>query len=306
MGKRNLFPGQDKHPGNSLWLEEVKKTSQVPGWKEKLITRVNGVLSSFGGRLRRIGYRINEIQIQHDVPIASFFSFLPLKIAWVQFNTWDPFTKKPGTRVLRFSDDTASLIGLVKSPKEDGGYDWYLLARKKYQFGVQDQFVEFSRGWVPGNLPNEMGWAILDRDYPGLRDIAAKMYHTQLGKEVWENTAEFTNKISHHLIIITLKTSMTKEELKEKVVVKRLEQEYKEVPGYPDPSHFNERDLVSEPMVFDLDEAAKLLNVHLVVKDEVRQPIYGENYSISCWTRFLSLYGGQFPHLMPKSGELPA
>lgn len=303
MSQRNLFPGQNKHPGNTLWREEVAKTSQIPGWQEKLLERINGVLSSFGGRIRRVGYCIDEVQIQHDVPIASFFSFQSLRLAWVQFNTWDPFSKKPGTRVLRFSEDTAALMLLVRSPKENGEYDWYLLARKKYQFGTGEHFVEFSRGWVPGCQANEMGWYLLDRDFPGLRSLAKGIYHTQLGEAVWENTAEFNNKTSYHLIVVTLAKPTTKEELRDILVRERVKKEYQGVHGYSDLDRFDGDDLVSEPMVFDLEKAAMYLNEHLTGKPE--KPFFGEAYSLSCWTRFLALCGKRFGHLAPQKCEIP-
>jgi len=296
MKKKPLYSGQDKHPANPLWIEEVQKTSEIPGWKENLLTRVNATLSSFGGRiLKKIGFRIDEVQLQYDAPILAFFSFLsqddPEKVAWVQFRTWDPFTKKPGTRTLRFSPETACLMVLVRSPHQDGSYDWYLLARKKYQFGVQEHFIEFSRGWLPDIPASQAGWFLLDRDYPGLRNLAKKINHRQLD-EVWENTAEFTNKISYHVIVVTLDKPLNKEQLKKLLVKERLKKEWEE--GY---DQLDETDLVQEPKVFDLEEAASLLNSHLV--GNAKKPLFGENYSLSCWSRFLAICGKRFPHLLP-------
>ena len=302
---KNLYPGQDKHRGNPLFLEEVKKTMQNPRWKEELLSRVNNFLRSYTGKIRQVGSRINEVQLRYDFPIASFFSFQPLKAAWIQFNVWEPFSKKDGTRVLRFSEPTGCLMMLIRSPKESGDWNWYLLARKKYQFGVGSHIVEFTRGWVTRNKPNEMGWALMDRDYPGLRDanFVAGIFHTMLGNEVWENTAEFTNKTSYHVVVVTLAKSMTKEELKNLLVREKLKREYEGVQGYANLGRLDETDLVSEPMVFELVKAAEYLNAHLTGKTV--KPFFGEAYSLACWSRFLAVCGKRFSYLMPNTCELP-
>lgn len=305
MANKNLYPGQHKHKGNPLFYEEVKKTQQIANWKDELLSRVNNFLASYAGQIRQVGARINEIQMQFDFPIASFFSFQPLKAAWVQFNVWEPFSRKPGTRVLRFSEPTGCLMTLVRSPTEDGGWDWYLLSRRKYQFGIGNQIIEFSRGWVTGNEPNEMGWALMDRDYPGLKgaDFVSGIHHTMLGSEVWENTAELTNKTSYHIVVVSLARSITKEELKNILVRYKLKKEYDGIPGYSNIDLLDEGDLVSEPMVFELEEAAQYLNTHLTGKAE--KPFFGEAYSLSCWSRFLAVCGKRFSHLMPDSCKLP-
>ena len=310
MKKRNSYPGQHKHPTNPLWQKEVKKTKNILDWKKLLLSKINGAIPTLGRKVRNVGFRLPEVQIQHDVPIASFFSFDPLdsnsrpKAMWVQFNVWEPFTKEPGKRTLRFSEDTASLMVLVRTPKENGDWDWYLLSRKKYHFGVGDQFVEFSRGWIPGCKPSDMGWSILDRDYPGLRNQAKNIYHTMLGNEVWENTAEFTNKISYQLVVVTLSTPVTKKELKGLLVHEKLKKEYESRPGSDNLSQYDETDLVSEPMVFEIEEAARYLNAHLTAEKDAK-PFFGEAYSQACWTRFIATCGNKFPHLVPDRCMLP-
>lgn len=302
MTAKNRSPGK-KHRGSSSWLKEVKKTSGSPGWKGELLDRVNSYLSGFTGELRNVGVRINQVQIQYESPIASFFSFNPLKVAWVQFRTYGPFKKEEGIRAVRFSGDTAALMVLVRSPKKNGDYDWYLLARSKYQFAAGEHFIEFSRGWTPDAPASEAGWYLFDRDFPGLRG-RGKIFHTQLGSSVWENNAEFTSKISYHLVVVTLNEPLTKQEIKKFLVDQRIVKEYEGYPEYKNVK-LDEKDLVSEPMVFDLAQAADYLNAHLTSEDP-KESLFGENFSLSCWTRFLALCGSKFPDLAPIKCEIPA
>lgn len=307
MGKKNLYPGQDRHPGNDLFLEEVRRTRDKAQWKEELLGRVNAELAPFGGSRSKVGHRIDEVQIQQRFSTNTKIIFEDLGIAWVQFNTYDPYTKKPAYRTLRFSPDPGCLMLLVRSPKDDGDYDWYLLARKKYQFGAEKHLIEFSRGWIPDCQPNEMGWDLMDRDFPGLRDIAINIHHTQLGSAPWENTAEFANKISYHIIVVTLAKPMTKEELKKRLVQVRIRYEYEGKPGYSNLDRLAKNDLVSEPMVFDLEEAAGYLNAHLTDDPEATDVFFNEDFSRACWTAFLSTCGWKhFPHLMPETCDILA
>lgn len=308
MTVHNLYPGQNKHPGNPLYLEEVRKTRLIPKWKEELLSRANNFLGFYAGMIRQVGFRISEVQLQYDSPIDAFVSFQPLKAAWAKLNVWEPFTRKPGTRMIRFSEPTGTLMLLVRSPKDNGDWDWYLLCRKKYQFGAGGHIVEFTRGWVLGNKPNEMGWALLDRDYPGLNgaDFVKGIKHTMLGSEVWENTAEFTNKTSDHIIVVTLSRAITKEELKKILVREKLNNEYDNVRGYSHIDHFDETDLVSEPMVFALEEAAVLINAHLT-NDPTKGDYFKEKFSRDTWRGFLATCGWKhFPHLMPETCDVLA
>lgn len=310
MYARPLFPGQHKHPGSQGWLEEIEQTRKVHGWKEVLFSRVGALLGEWGRDLKRIGYRINETQIQFKFPIGSMFSFKPLRVMFVQFNVWEPITKRPGTRVVRFGPNTASLMVLVRVLKSDGGDEWYLLARKKYQFAAQEHFVEFSRGYLPGKMDSDMGWALLDRDFPGFRvngqlqESVENIRHTQLGRGVKENTAEYNNSAFSHLIVVTLSRHLSKDELKDLLVKASLEKEYGGNSDYPDPGKLDGSDLVCEPMVFELSEAARLLNAHLEEGGEVRSPFFGEQYSLDCWMKFLALFGWQFPDAAPKRSVL--
>ena len=302
-----------RHQGSEGWREEIEKTRRVPHWKDELLSRAGALLGEWGRDVRRIGYKINETQIQHEFPISSLFSFKPLHVLFVQFNTWEPITKKPGTRVVRFGPNTACLMVLVKNPLESGeGYEWLLLARRKYQFAAgQQHFTEFSRGFTPGKMDSDQGCHLFDRDFPGFRvngqgaDFVENVFHTQLGRGVFENTGEYNNKASKHLIVVTLKRHLSKDELKAVLVAGRLEAEYRDNPDYPDLSELDGRDLVSEPMVFELTEAAKLLNAHLEGDKEACETQFGEVYSLSCWEHFLTLYGHQFPDITPKECTLP-
>ncbi len=307
MGQKNLFPGEDKHRGSSEWRKEVKQTRQIPDWEQKLLERVNGIVPSLTGNVRKVGSRIDEVQVQYDRPISAFYGFQNLDIAWVQLNVWEAFTKTAGVRTLRFSPDTASLMVLVRSPKEEGNedYDWFLLARKKYQIGVGAHFVEFSRGWAQQGPKNNAGWNLFDRDFPGLRDpdLVEGLFHTQLGSEIWENTAEFINKTSKHLVLVTLKKPMQKLELEEFLVREKVKKEYKDR-EYPNLETLGKDDLMSRPMVFELEEAANLLNAHLTEEDP-KIPYFGETFSLSCWSQFLATCGHKFPGLAPNTCKLP-
>lgn len=313
MSKQKLYRGQNKHPTNSIWKREVKKTRQIPGWKNKLLNRLNSQFAPFSGRIKQLGTRINQIGINYDTPFSALFSFVSpdgkLKVFWTQLKTWEPYTKEQGERSLRVSSDTACLMVLVKTPREGGGFDWYLLSRKKYQLGVQNHFIEFSRGWVNGTPREDAGWFLFDRDYPGFRDGGAEfvetIYETPLGQEVWENTADFTNKISYHLMVVVLRKPMTKEELKDILVKSSIQKQYENLDGYPDLSILDKDDLVSEPMVHNIEEAAKLLNAHVEENPEEIKPMFGEDYSVKCFNRFLLLFRSQFAHLLPKERELP-
>lgn len=299
------FRGAQKHrKPNPLWLDEMEETNQISNWKEELLGRINRRLSTALGEIKNVGHHIGAIQFQYDNPIERITEYLKLKIAWVTFNVWNPYTKEAGERTLRFGPDTAGLMVLVRSPKKtgDGEFDWYLLSRSKYQLAVQNHFVEISRGW-------DDGWFLLDRDFPGLHnkgkraECVKSIRHIQMGAPILENTAEFMNDTSDHLIVVTLAKPMTKEELKEMLVRARIEKEYGENDNYPDLSILDGSDLLSKPMVFDLEEAAKHLNGHVTGKED-RTSMFGETFSVRVWTHFLSLYGKEFPDLQPQTTPL--
>lgn len=314
MNKKPLFSGQNKHPGNEQWLEEIETTQAQEGWKDELLSRVRAVLGKHGSEISKVGYKINETQIQYESPINAMFSFKPLKVMWVQYNTYDPFTKKPGTRTVRYGPETASLMVLVKNPKPDGSFDWYLLARKKYQIAIQSHSVEFSRGWVPDETKDSnMGWYLFDRDFPGFRvngvgaDFVKSIYCTSITQPVWENTGEANDHISQHLIIVTLNRHLGKNELKEILVKECLKKEYLDKPGYFDLNKLDHNDLTSEPMIYDLVEAAKFLNTSFSEKKtDENSSVLNEKFSCFCWNSFLSSFGWQFPEIMPEKRVLPA
>jgi hypothetical protein len=95
-----------------------------------------------------------------------------------------------------------------------------------------------------------------------------------------------------------MKDEIGKDELEKLLVNAKLSQEF------PDesPVNIDKRDLTSQPVVLEIEEAAKLLNAHLIGR-ETPLALFGENFSITCWSRFVALYGSQFPNLTPESVE---
>lgn len=276
------------------WRAEKELTQGKQGWKEEILNTVKAYLrlAKAESWADKVGFKKNEVQIQFNDPVLQVLKYVPLGLMWVQFNTWDSQTKNPATRVVRFGPDVASLMVLVKS-----GNKMYLLARRKYQFAGKDSFTEFSRGWIEGAMKDDQGWKLLERDFPGLKGnpLVSSITERQMGSPVWENNAEYANKISHHLIVVTLNKEMGKNELEKLLVEAKLHQEY------PDGSleNLGKEDLVSQPVVLEIEEAAKLLNAHLTGK-ETPLALFGERFSIDCWSRFLTLFGRQFPNLLPN------
>lgn len=284
------------YPRHPDWEAEKELTRNESNWKEKLLTRVGAVLGEWGSWADKVGYKTNEVQIQFKKPIDSFFSYSPLDVLWVRFNTWDPQTKRPSTRAVRFGPPTATLLLLVKVPKGNS-FEWFLLTRKKYQFASKEMSTEFSRGWVKGTMNNDQGWKLLERDFPGLKGdpSVVSISEQQLGSSVWENNAEHANKNSQHLIVIEMRPGTTASEIEKILISNKLRQEYKE--NYSET--LGREDLNSTPVVMPIEEAAKLLNAHVSGSENAKLAQFGEEFSISCWTKFLSLYGHQFRNLMP-------
>jgi len=279
---------------------EKKVTQDIPKWREKLLERVSSLLGSWGNWATRVGTGRNETQIRFEQPISAMFSFEPLNILYVQFNVLWPQSKRAAKEFVRFGPDTAVLMALVKVPNGNS-FDWYLLARRKYQFAARDLFIEFSRGFIKDELDNNQGWKLFERDFPGLKDnpIVTRIFERQMGNRVWENNAQFANKISYHLIVVELEEGIEIEKLQELMVGERLKIEC------PDENleDLSGKDLFSHPMVIRLSDAARSLNAHLTGEEE-KLAIFGENYSTACWSRFLSVYGWQFPEILPEQVEL--
>lgn len=284
------FPGP-----HSDWLAEKELTQGKQGWKEEILGTVKAYLRLAKAELwaDRVGFKKNEVQIQFTDPVLQVLKYVPLGLLWVQFNTWDAQTKKPATRVVRFGPDVALLMVLVKS-----GNKMFLLARRKYQFAGKDSYTEFSRGWINGAMKDDQGWKLLERDFPGIKgsSLVGSIEEKPMGTPILENDAEYANKISHHLIVITMKDEVSKEDLEKLLVEAKLRQEY------PDANlgDLDKDDLTSQPLVLEMSEAAKLLNAHLSGNGAILA-LFGENFSINCWSRFLALYGKQFPDLLPES-----
>jgi len=282
------------------WVRMREELKNKPNWREDVLGRVRAVLGQWGGWADKIGSGINETEIDASTPINSLFSYQPLDLLYVQFNTHDPITKNDSTRVVRYGPNDAVLMVLVKVPDGDS-FKWCLLVRRKYQFAGKDLFVEFSRGWVEKADQKDLGWKLFERDFPGLKDnpIVDSISEEMMGSPVYENNSDKSNKISHHLIIVTLKDSMECGDVQKLLVENKLIQDY------PDENlgNLDPKALTSFPMVMELTEAAKLLNNHLSGKEE-KLALFGENFSVNCWSRFLSLHGRQFPELLPESVEL--
>lgn len=280
-------------------LAEMQDTEGVKDWKAKLLARLESALGQWGKWADKVGFGINEMQIKFKQPIASMFAFEPLDILWVQFNVLEPQTKKSAKQVVRFGSDTAVLMTLVKVPHQ-GTFKWYMLARKKYQFAAKDLFFECSRGWVANAKKEDQGWKLFERDYPGLKDsqLVSGITEQMIGNPVWENNAQFSNKIGYHLVVVEIAKEVSKDELEKLLVTKKLEQEYlgENTQG------MTAKDLKSCPVVIELELAASHLNAHLEGSGD-KLYLFGENYSLAIWPKFLSLWGWQFPNLMPTKGK---
>jgi hypothetical protein len=280
------------------WVVEVEETRRIPGWKENLLSRIGVLLGKSSDWATKVGFKKNEVQIQYEEPVNSITSYPPLGLRWVQFRTYEAQTKTPGTHVVRFGPDTKVLMALVKVPKGDGLFKWFLLARKKYQFASKELSEEFSRGWVKDVEHKDQGWKLFRRDFPGLSDnpMVQEIEESSMGSRLWEDNAAEANKISFSLIVVTLRRDMSKEDLKKLMVDAKLHQEYPD----ENPEKLDNEDLVSEPVVLEIEEAARFLNAHLEGK-EMPLALFGENFSTSSWSRFLSLHGKQFLHLLPEN-----
>ncbi|MCX6704175.1 MAG: hypothetical protein NTZ07_01895 [Candidatus Woesebacteria bacterium] len=283
------------------WEAEKGLTKDRPKWKEELLSRIGVILGEWGSWATRVGFKTNETQIRFDKPIDSLFSYSPLDVLWVRFNTWNPQTKRPATRAVRFGPDTATLMVLVKV-SEGNSFKWYLLARRKYQFAGKDLFTEFSRGWIKGAKNNDQGWRLFDRDFPGLKEnpLVVSIKEQQMGTPVWEDNAGNANKTTKHLIVVEMRPGASKDQIEQILVDAKLRQEY----GDSYPEDIGEDDLVSRPVVIELSEAAKLLNAHVLNQEGAKPALFGEEFSLACWERFLCLCGKQFPYLVPDSSGL--
>jgi hypothetical protein len=229
------------------------------------------------------------------------FAFEPLDLLWVQFNVLNPQTKRAGKQVVRFGPNTAVVMVLIKVPANDGTFVWYLLARRKYQFAAKDLFIEFSRGWV-GDGSDTPGMYLFKRDYPGLfgnQGVKSITEH-EIGSPMWENNAQFSNMVSHHLVVVEMNGGMTHEALQKLLVEARLRQEYP-VEKLED---LDGKDLVSYPMVWEISGAATLLNAILSARKGLILALFGESFSVRCWSMFLALWGKQFPELLPEPAVL--
>ncbi len=275
--------------------EEMRQTAEDAQWREHLLSDIRGALGSWKSWADKVGTGKNEMQIRFVEPINAQFSFKELNLKWVQFRVLSPQKKEDTTQVVRFGPDTAICMVLVKVPRGTS-FKWLALARRKYQFAGKDLFIEFSRGWIKDSTDNP-GVALFKRDFPGLVESSqvAKVTEHSMGKPVWENNAQYANKISYHLVVVELSQEMENSEIQKLLTDSKIAQEY---PGEKT-EDFNGHDLQSSPMVYDIEEVAKHLNAHLK-NDEDKLAFFGENYSISIWSRFLSLWGSQFPHLLPK------
>ena len=313
------FKGAEKHGKgvDPAWLAELAITRKIKGWENALLGQINLRLKNFDGAIQRVGRNIGDIQFQFSAPIKQVAEYISevntkLSVAWVTFRTWNPITRKKGEHTLRFGPDTACAMVLVRSPKlNGGGFDWYLLARSKYQLAVQNKFVEFSRGWDIGDPPSDAGWTLLRRDFPGLAEgnsgaeaLVKSIKHQPMGGPVHENTAEFMNDTSDHLIVVTLSKHMGIEALRELLITAKVEQEYGEREEYPELSLLEAEDLFSQPMAFTLEEAAKHLNANLADMGTEAGSMFREVFTMRAWRHFLAVYGDEFPQVKPQTKPL--
>lgn len=280
-------------------LAEMQDTEGIRDWKQQLLARIGSALGPWKDWAKKVGTGKNEMQIRYKKPIAGMFSFDPLDLLWIQFNVLEPQTKEHGTQVVRFGPNTAVLMALVKVPHGDS-FKWYMLARKKYQFAAGDLFFEESRGWIP-DAGQQQGIGLLNRDFPGLQssEFVKRIDEQAIGNQVWENNSQYSNKISYHLIVVETKEKVDKEFLQAFLSEEKIKQDYngKNLEG------LTAKDLKSQPLVIEIEEAAKYLNAHTFTGEEEDSFRFGENFSGNIWARFLGRYGWQFPTLMPEHGE---
>lgn len=287
------------HPKlHSDWIQLRESLKNKP-WQDQLLTGLKGFLGfwKWDKWASRVGSSLNQIEIDSRKPIESFFSFDPLRHLFVKYNVFEPNTKNPGTRTVFYTGDTGVLMVLVKVPDGES-FKWYLLARRKDQFAAKDLFFEFFRGYLDGSTAEDRGWRIFERDLSGLKDnpLVASIYEQKMVNPVFEDNAFRVNKITRHLIVVTLNQAVGKDELQSMLVEARLKVEY------PDESDIDSKYLTSYPLVMELDEAAKILNSYSELREE-NLAFFGENFSVTSWAMFLSRWGWQFPHLMPEKGK---
>lgn len=290
----------NRPPLHSDWVSEREQTQNVGNWRTNLLSRIGALNNAAKDWADYVGHGIREIQIRFEQPVNAQFSFETQKeapnLTWAQINVWEPNTKRQGTRVIRFAPDSGVLMALVKV-HTDTGFQFYLLFRQKYQFAGKAHFFEFPRGWVKSDVKNR-GKDILERDFPGVvgNPMVSDIQESMLGATVWENNAEYSNKITHHLVVITLRKGVGIHQFKDMLIQERLKKEYPGKHGYS--SEF----LTITPSLISLPEAAEALNSHLS-DDPNLHYFFGENYSIETWTRFLAIHGKQFPDLVPAQAD---
>lgn len=282
------------------WIAERALTRNKARWRDELLTRVGAINNHSKEWATHVGSGVHQTQLQYDFPVSNFFSYPELGLVWAQLRVWEPNTKRPGTRVIRFGPDTGVLMVLIKVPNEKGSFDMFLLARRKYQLAGKGLFFEFARGWSPGSTKEDRGWKILEKDFPGVKDspLVASIKETKLGCPIWENNSELSNKITHHLVVVTLRDGVTIDNFKRMLVWERVKFEYLN----ENPMEFDSDFLTVNPIVLQLTMAAELLNNSLIEQEETSN-LFGENFSISTWTRFLALHGWQFPEIQPERAE---
>jgi len=298
-----VTPGEGEEMSNHPKLHpdwgQLRESVKGKPWKSALVTSLKAFLGfwGWGEWANIIGSGLKETEIDARNPIAGFFGFEPLHLLWVQFNTFDQNTKKPSRRTVRFGPDDGVLLTLAKVP-DGNSFKWYLLARRKYQFGAKDLFFEFLRGWVPDSTNEDRGWKLLGRDLPGLKDspLVSSIFEQKITSPIWENTADQNNKITRHLIVVTFEEEISQSDLQKMLTDAKIQTEY------PDEPNVNAEFLTSHPLVIPLGEAAGMLNAYseLNGKDLYQ---FGEDFSVSTWALFLIRWGWQFPHLMPEKGN---
>lgn len=286
------------------WVHEREELANKANWREAILSVVADVVSKKGHSLSNVGSGVHEIQLRpvnledSMSPIVSMSSYFTLGLTWLELAVWEANTKKPGTRMVRFGPDVGVVMTLVKVPNSDSTWTWYLVCRRKYQLAGSDLFFEFTRGWIKDATDEDRGRKLVERDYPGLTALAASVRVEHMGTPVWENNAEFANKISHDLVVITMTKHISKEDLQKLLVTERAKIEY---PDSQEPERIDGIWLTTCPWVMEIHEAGKFLNAHLEGTAE-KLAFFGENYSMNAWGRFLSRWSWQFPDLVPAKG----
>jgi len=295
------------HGGSDAWRQEKSKTSQKPGWEQDLLDRIHDRFPLTEKWITQVGKRMDHVQIRFSDPWEVLSEFPNPQITRVRWHVYRSISKEVSSIDMRISGDTGTLLILVRSPKSGGGYDEYIVCRRKFEPGANwAKVTEFERGYAsPDTKGVDIGWELFRR-HPGLekRDYIKSVWLTMLEDPMFENPADEINKHVCSLAVVTLSKPMSKDELQANLTAEKLEVEYAEKRAqYPDLSLLTEEDLVSAPVVITIQEVADEMNAHS--NSEGKDWVFGDLFSKLCWKLFTSTFRDQYGQYLPVSRVIP-